>query len=115
MSDPPERIEIMSDLPSGIRFRRSPDPLCNISGGLVAVTAIFVAVSTGALLAVAMTTVMSWVMGRTGEGGAVSARPILAGVALPVLIGMLWGIYRVVRQVYRLTAVALFRVLSLVR
>ena len=100
MSYLPERIEIMSDLPSGIRFRRLPDPLCDISAGLAAVTAIFVAVSTGAVLVVAGTTVMSWVMARTGEGVAVSVRPILAGVALAVLIGMLWGIYRVVSQVY---------------
>lgn len=116
MPYPPERMDNMSsssgDSPGGIRYRRLPGPLRDISAGLAAATAIFVAVCSGVVLVIAGTTAMRWVLAQTGERAAVSAGPILAGVALFVLIGMLWGIYRVARQVYRFTAVALFRILS---
>jgi hypothetical protein len=96
----------------GIRPRRSPDPRRDEFVRLAAAVVIVVTFSVGAVLVVAGMTVMSWVMARTGEVVGVSVRPVLAGVALAVLIGMLWGIYRIVRQVYQFTAGALFRILS---
>lgn len=93
--------------PSGLRYRHAPDPEHAAAAWLSTAVAFFVAMSTCAVLVVAVSTVASWVIARIGAD---ARSPALAGVVL--VIGMVWSIWRVARQVYRFTATAAFRLLS---
>lgn len=109
----------MSNKYDGRARSLSGDAPAHRSGGTVrglaaatsAAIALAAAMITFALLVVVGSPLASWAMARIGVGASELSRPILAGVVLAVLGGIVWGIFRVARLVYRFIAAGLFRIL----